>query len=94
VTKRKEVTPDVITDIEIIPTVVGQGRYRLYKKPDGTMRVQFREDSADEDAFFEFPAALLVLAKNAAERLSSWEVSGHSEYLCNPWISRAGYWGT
>ena len=66
-TKRKEVTPDVITDIEIIPTVVGQGRYRLYKKPDGTMRVQFREDSADEDAFFEFPAALLVLAKNAAE---------------------------
>jgi hypothetical protein len=67
VTKRKEANPDVITDIEIIPTVVGQGRYRLYKKPDGTMRVQFREDSADEDAFFEFPAALLVLAKNAAE---------------------------
>ncbi len=54
-------------DLEVIPVIVGQGRYRLYKKPDGTMRVQFREDSADEDAFFEFPGALLVLAKNAAE---------------------------
>lgn len=59
--------PNMVADLESIPTVVGQGRYRLYKKPDGTMRVQFREDSADEDAYFEFPGALLVLAKNAAE---------------------------
>lgn len=53
--------------LEVIPEIVSQGRYRLYRKPDGTMRVQFRQDGVEEDAFFEFPGALLVIAKKAAE---------------------------
>lgn len=65
--KEIETQQEITPNLESIPVVVGQGRYRLYRKPDGTMRVQFRDDSADEDAFFEFPGALLVLAKNAAE---------------------------
>lgn len=63
----KDTQQEITPNLESIPVIVGQGRYRLYRKPDGTMRVQFREDGADEDAFFEFPGALLVLAKNAAE---------------------------
>lgn len=59
-----EITP---AQLENIPVIVGQGRYRLYKKPDGTMRVQFRQDGTDEDAFFEFPGALLILAQKAAQ---------------------------
>lgn len=63
----KEKQEESVPDLETIPVIVGQGRYRLYRKPDGTMRVQFRQDGLDEDAFFEFPAALLVLAQQAAE---------------------------
>lgn len=62
-----EKTTEIVPALENIPVIIGQGRYRLYRKPDGTMRVQFRQDGTDEDAFFEFPGALLVIAQQAAE---------------------------
>lgn len=49
-----------------VPVIMSEGNYRLYRKPGGTMRLQFREKTAGEDAFFEFPAALLVMAQRAA----------------------------
>lgn len=52
---------------EIIPVVLHQGRYRLYEKPDGTMRIQYRRDDKDTDDFFEIPGAMIALAKAAAE---------------------------
>lgn len=64
---KEELVPVEIAPLEAIPVIIGQGRYRLYQKPNGSMRIQFREDSANEDAHFEFPAALMELARDAAE---------------------------
>jgi hypothetical protein len=47
------------------PEILHQGRYRLYKKPDGTLRIQYRRDGADKDDFFELPAAMVRLAEAA-----------------------------
>jgi hypothetical protein len=65
VSKRDAV--ELVPALENIPVIIGEGRYRLYRKPDGTMRVQFRQDGTEEDAFFEFPGGLLVIAQKAAE---------------------------
>lgn len=60
-------TDEIVPALETIPVVIGEGRYRLYRKPDNMMRLQFRQDGMQEDAYFEFPAALLVMAQKAAE---------------------------
>lgn len=49
------------------PVILHQGRYRLYEKPDGTLRIQYRRDGAEEDDFMELPGAMVRLAKAAAE---------------------------
>jgi hypothetical protein len=53
-----ETTPD-------IPVVLHQGRYRLYKKPDGGLRLQYRRDDKDEDDFFELPGMMVRLLDRA-----------------------------
>lgn len=62
-------TDQVVAAAEItkFPRVVHQGRYRLYEKADGTLRIQYRRDDADEDDHFELPGFMLELAKSAAE---------------------------
>lgn len=50
-----------------VPKILHQGHYRLYEKPDGTLRIQYRRDDKDEDDFMELPAAMVNLAKAAAE---------------------------
>lgn len=49
------------------PVIVHEGRYRLYRKPDGTLRVQYRRTDKTEDDFFEIPGFMLKLAQNAAD---------------------------
>lgn len=58
-----EIVPTVVTG----PKVLHEGRYRLYEKPDGTMRIQYRRDDKDEDDFVEIPGAMIALAKAASE---------------------------
>lgn len=60
---------EVVQAAEIVnyPRVVHQGRYRLYEKGDGTLRIQYRRDDKEEDDFFELPGFMMDLAKNAAE---------------------------
>lgn len=50
-----------------MPRVLHQGRYRLYEKPDGSLRIQYRRDDRDEDDYLEIPGAILRLAKLASE---------------------------
>jgi hypothetical protein len=50
-----------------LPRVVHEGVYRLYEKPDGTMRVQYRRNDKDEDDFFELPGVMVRMAKAASE---------------------------
>jgi hypothetical protein len=56
-----------LVPIEEIPVVIHQGHYRLYEKPDGGMRLQYRRDDKDEDDFIELPAALVRLLNKAQE---------------------------
>lgn len=49
------------------PRIVHQGHYRLYQKPDGGLRVQYRRDDKDQDDFFELPGVMVALAQAAAE---------------------------
>jgi len=49
------------------PIVLHQGRYRLYEKTDGTIRIQYRRDDKDTDDFMEIPGAAVALAKAASE---------------------------
>jgi hypothetical protein len=56
-----------IVPLENIPVVIHQGHYRLYEKPDGGLRLQYRRDDKDEDDFIELPAALVRLLNKAQE---------------------------
>jgi hypothetical protein len=61
------VTDATVTIPDNVPHIVHEGRYRLYEKPDGTLRVQYRRDDKTEDDFFEVPGMMVKLAKSAAE---------------------------
>jgi hypothetical protein len=59
---------DAATVVDALtPRVLHQGRYRLYEKSDGSLRIQYRRDDKDEDDFLEIPGAILRLAKLASE---------------------------
>lgn len=49
------------------PEIVHEGRYRLYKKPDGTLRIQYKRDDKDTEDFFELPGPMVALAAAASE---------------------------
>lgn len=51
----------------VVPVVLHQGRYRLYEKPDGTLRIQYRRDDKDVDDVIEIPGAMLRMAKMLSE---------------------------
>jgi hypothetical protein len=57
-------TPEVVITE---PVVVHQGRYRLYRKPDGGMHLVYQRDDKEEPDHFELPGALLHLAEMAGE---------------------------
>lgn len=45
------------------PIILHEGRYRLYEKPDGTLRVQYLKDGSEVEEFAEIPAVVIHLAK-------------------------------
>ncbi len=48
------------------PRVIHEGCYRLYEKPDGSMRVQYKRSDRNEEDFLEIPAAFTRLARMGA----------------------------
>jgi hypothetical protein len=60
-----------VTSAEIIPLagpeIIHKGVYTLYKKPDGTLRIQYRRSDKEEDDFFELPGPMVALAQAASE---------------------------
>jgi len=60
---------DVETVVEVPtgPVVLHQGRYRLYEKPDGTLRIQYRRDDKETDDVLEIPGAMIRIAKMMSE---------------------------
>jgi hypothetical protein len=55
--------------VEIIaePVIVHEGRYRLYKKPDGGIHIVYQRTDKDEPDHMELPGQLLRLAEMAGE---------------------------
>lgn len=49
------------------PQIVHKGVYTLWRKPDGTLRIQYRRHDSDTDDFFELPGAMVALAQAASE---------------------------
>lgn len=56
-----------MTAVETQPVILHEGRYRLYQKPDGTIRVQYRRDDSDEDDSLEIPGFILRMAEAMSE---------------------------
>jgi hypothetical protein len=61
------------TDVETVepiaemPKLVHRGKYVLWEKPDGTLRIQYHRDDKEEEDFVEMPGQLVKLAKAAQE---------------------------
>ena len=51
----------------IVPTILHEGRYRLYEKPDGGLHLAYKRDDVEELQHMEIPGALINLARMAAE---------------------------
>jgi hypothetical protein len=49
-----------------VPIILHEGRYRLYKTPDGGMRLQYQRDDKDTEDFIVLPAVFVSLADSAA----------------------------
>jgi hypothetical protein len=62
-----ELTPTVVTSG---PVIVHEGRYRLYQKPDGTMRIQYKRDDKDAEDFLEISGKLVALAEKMDKGMS------------------------
>jgi hypothetical protein len=62
--------PIEIPDIEVVvrePRILHQGRYRLYEKPDGGLRLQYRRDDKDVDDYLEIPGMMVRLLNRAQD---------------------------
>lgn len=49
------------------PTILHEGRYRLYSNPDGGMHIVYKRDGAETEDHFEMPGAIVVLGRQMAE---------------------------
>jgi hypothetical protein len=50
-----------------VPSIVHKGVYTLWKKPDGTLRVQYHRDDKEEEDFFELPGAVVALTERMSK---------------------------
>jgi len=67
-----------------IPVILHEGRYRLYEKSDGTIRIQYKRDGSETEDFMEIPGGFLMLAKAASEgKLSPTQMIGEVMKLMN-----------
>ncbi len=51
----------------IVPTVVHKGAYTLWKKPDGTLRIQYHRDDKEDEDFFELPGMVVAMTERFAK---------------------------
>lgn len=61
---------EALIDIEIPqtePVIVHQGRYRLWKKPDGGMHLVYQRDDSPTADHMELPVQFLRVAQMAGE---------------------------
>lgn len=66
------------------PKILHEGRYRLYEKSDGTIRIQYKRDDKDIEDFMEIPGSILTIAKAASEgRLTPTQIMGEMMKLMN-----------
>jgi hypothetical protein len=81
------------------PRILHEGRYRLYEKPDGGLRIQYKRDGSDQEDFMEIPGGMIRLAKMAGEGNLSFPqflreaAKLRNEHLCLPrsaWTSYRG----
>ena len=49
------------------PVPTQRGRYSRYDMPDGSIRILYRPDGAEQDEHFEIPGAMIALANRSAE---------------------------
>lgn len=49
------------------PAILHEGRYRLYKKPDGGIHLVYKRDDADHEDHLEIPGGMLRLAEMAGK---------------------------
>jgi hypothetical protein len=57
------------------PMIIHEGVYRLYEKPDGTLRVVYQRDDKPAPDFFEIPGAMIKMMKDAEQgKLSPMDV--------------------
>jgi hypothetical protein len=59
-----------IETVEVVdnaPQVVHKGVYTLWKKPDGTLRVQYHRDDKEEEDFFELPGAVVAMTEKFSQ---------------------------
>lgn len=54
-----EITADMV--LSDVPQIVHSGVYTLWRKPDGTLRVQYRAAGEAADGWFEMPADMVRL---------------------------------
>ena len=57
---------EILTE-ETVPTVVHKGVYTLWRKPDGTLRIQYHRDDKEDEDFFEMPGAMVAMAEKLAK---------------------------
>jgi hypothetical protein len=94
VKENNEIEVEITTSV---PVVVHEGRYRLYRKPDGGMRVQYKRDDREEEDFFEMPGEAMQLAEGMATgKLSAVQfvsaavkMMGKMRVLYHPWRARS-----
>lgn len=49
------------------PTIVHEGRYRLYQKPDGGFHLAYLRDDKDTEDHMDLPGGMVALAKAMGE---------------------------
>lgn len=57
----------IVTELSTEPTVLHQGRYRLYEKPDGGLHIVYQRDDKDTPDHMDLPGAMIRLAQAAGE---------------------------
>jgi hypothetical protein len=53
--------------VEAIPTVLHEGRYRLYQKPDGGLHLAYQRNDSDQEDHLELPGMMVALLNKAQE---------------------------
>lgn len=53
--------------VEDMPVIVHEGRYRLYRKPDGGLHLAYKRDDEEDLQHLDLPAQMVKLAEMAGQ---------------------------